>query len=169
VAAGFQFDLQGIMTHAGIASLAALKGHEILIASSAHQSIWPWLKERYGYTDDQIGPYTGSLQPFFADPTVAMQGYSTDEPFEAQQAHVPVNFFLLAKYGFPPYGSSIITTRAFAASAALRRRVDGRVAELSPRPRTRERAHPDRQPEINRPSERFLRGGAQTERCRHRR
>jgi NitT/TauT family transport system substrate-binding protein len=116
VASGFQFDLQGIMTHADVTSLAALKGRRILLASSAHQAIWPWLKERYGYTDDQIGADTGNLQPFFADPTVAMQGYSTDEPFEAQQAHFPVNFFLLAKYGYPPYGSTVITTTALRAS-----------------------------------------------------
>jgi NitT/TauT family transport system substrate-binding protein len=116
VASTFQFDLQGIMTHPDVTSLAALKGRRILLASSAHQSIWPWLKERYGYTDDQIGAYAGTLQPFFADPAAANQGYSTDEPFEAQQLHVPVNFFLLAKYGYPPYGSTVITTNAFRAA-----------------------------------------------------
>ena len=115
VGASFQFDLQGLMTHADVKSLADLKGHKILIASSSHTTFWPWLRERYGFSDDQSAPYTFNLQPFFTDPTVAQQAYATSEPFQAQKANVPVNFFLLAKYGYPTYGSTIITTQPFSA------------------------------------------------------
>jgi NitT/TauT family transport system substrate-binding protein len=115
VGASFQFDLQGIMAHRDIASLADLKGHRILLAASSHATFWPWLKEKYGFTDDQSAAYTFNLQPFFTDPSVAQQAYATSEPYQAQLANVPVAFFLLAKYGYPPYGSTITTTQPFIA------------------------------------------------------
>jgi NitT/TauT family transport system substrate-binding protein len=111
--ASFQFDLQGIMTHTDVKSLGDLKGHQILLAASSHASFWPWLKEKYGFTDDQSAPYTFNLQPFFTDPSIAQQAYATSEPFQALKAKVPVNFFLLAKYGYPAYGSTIVSTQPF--------------------------------------------------------
>ena len=110
VASSFQFDLQGIMTHDDVADLAALKGHPILIAGSSRTTFWPWLRTKYGYTDDQIRPYTFNLQPFFADKTVAQQAYPSSEPYQAEQQHEKVKFFLLADGGYPPYGSTIVTT-----------------------------------------------------------
>src|SRR6195256_3163224 len=41
VASSFQFDLQGLMTHDDVASLAALKGKPILIAGSSRVTFWP--------------------------------------------------------------------------------------------------------------------------------
>jgi NitT/TauT family transport system substrate-binding protein len=110
IASSFQFDLQGIMTHDDVADLASLKGRPILIAGSSRLTFWPWLRAKYGYTDDQIRPYTFNLQPFFADKTVAQQGYPSSEPYQAEQRHEKVKFFLLADDGYPPYGSTIVTT-----------------------------------------------------------
>jgi NitT/TauT family transport system substrate-binding protein len=110
VASSFQFDLQGIMVHDDVADLAALKGRPILIAGSSRTTFWPWLRTKYGYTDDQIRPYTFNLQPFFADKTVAQQAYPSSEPYQAEQQHEKVKFFLLADGGYPPYGSTIVTT-----------------------------------------------------------
>ncbi len=110
VASSFQFDLQGLMTHDDVADIAGLKGRPILIASSSHATFWPWLRKKYGFTDDQIRPYTFNLQPFFADKTIAQQGYPSSEPFQAQQQGEKVKFFLLADGGYPPYGSTIVTT-----------------------------------------------------------
>lgn len=126
VGASFQFDLQGILAHSDIKSLADLKGHKILLASSSHTTFWPWLKEKYGFTEDQAAPYTFNLQPFFADPAIAQQAYATSEPFQAQKANIPVNYFLLAKYGYPAYGSTVITTQPFMTknSSAVARFVD---------------------------------------------
>ena len=56
VATSFQNDLQGVMTHDDIGSIAALKDHKILIASTSHTTFWPWLKERFAFTDDQAAP-----------------------------------------------------------------------------------------------------------------
>jgi NMT1/THI5 like protein len=71
---------------------------------------WPWLKRRYGYTDEQTKPYTFNLQPFFADKTIAQQGYPSSEPFQALQRGVPAKFFLFADDGYSPYGSTMVTT-----------------------------------------------------------
>src|ERR1700739_2800957 len=58
VASSFQVDLQGIMTHDDVPDLAALKGRPILIAGTSRVTFWPWLRAKYGYSDDQIRPYT---------------------------------------------------------------------------------------------------------------
>jgi len=110
VASSFQFDLQGIMAHDDVADLAALKGRPILIAGSSRVTFWPWLRAKYGYSDDQIRPYTFNLQPFFADKTMAQQAYPSSEPYQAEQQNEKVKFFLFADGGYPPYGSTIVTT-----------------------------------------------------------
>jgi NitT/TauT family transport system substrate-binding protein len=110
VASSFQFDLQGLMTHDDVADMAALKGKPILIAGSSRITFWPWLRGKYGFTDDQIRPYTFNLQPFFADKNVAQQAYPSSEPYQAQEQNEKVKFFLLADGGYPPYGSTIVTT-----------------------------------------------------------
>jgi NitT/TauT family transport system substrate-binding protein len=110
IGASFQKDLQGMMTHDDVKSLAGLKGKTILIATSSHTTFWPWLKEKYGYTDSQVKPYTFNLQPFFADKNTAQQAYPSSEPFQAMQKGVPVNFFLFADDGYPPYGTTMVTT-----------------------------------------------------------
>ena len=115
VGAAFQFDLQGIMTHADIKSLAELKGHKVLIGAASHVTFWPWLKQRFGYTEDMAGVDTFNLQPFLVDKTVAMQGYPSSEPFEAGRQGEKVNFFLFADDGYPPYSTTMVTTDAFIA------------------------------------------------------
>jgi len=108
-----QFDLQGIMTHTDVASLASLKGRKILVSSTAFSTFWPWLKQKFGYTDDMAGTYTFNLQPFFVDPTLAQQGYVTAEPFEALKHGVKTKFFLFADDGYPPYSTTLVTTRDY--------------------------------------------------------
>ncbi len=111
VAASFQKDLQGMMTHEDVKSLAALKDRSILAATTAHTTWLPWLKSKYGIADSQIKPYTFNLQPFFADDKVAQQAYPSSEPFQAMKNGKKVNFFLFADEGYPPYGTTIVTTQ----------------------------------------------------------
>jgi NitT/TauT family transport system substrate-binding protein len=110
IGASFQKDLQGMMTHDDVKSLADLKGKDILIASSSHTTFWPWLRAKYGFAETQAKAYTFNLQPFFADPNVAQQAYPSSEPFQAIQKGVAVNFFLFADDGYPPYGTTMVTT-----------------------------------------------------------
>ena len=111
VATSFQHDLQGLMTHDDVPSLGALKGKTILVATAGRTSYWPWLKTKFGYTEDQVRPYTFNLQPFFADKNIAQQGYMSSEPFQAQKQGVKAKFFLFAHDGFPPYGSTMVATQ----------------------------------------------------------
>jgi NitT/TauT family transport system substrate-binding protein len=113
VGTSFQFDLQGMMTHDNVSSLADLKDKTILVATPGRSAWWPWLKAKYKYTDEQTRPYTFNLQPFFADKNVVQQAYPSSEPFQAKQQNVPVKFFLFAQDGYPPYGTTMVTTRGF--------------------------------------------------------
>ncbi|MBC5786363.1 ABC transporter substrate-binding protein [Ramlibacter sp. USB13] len=109
VAAVFQKDPQGLMTHADVRSLAELQGKTILVASSGRTSWWPWLQKKYNLKDEQTRPYTFNLQPFFADANTAQQGFPGSEPFTAEQQGHKVHFFLFADDGYPPYGNTIVT------------------------------------------------------------
>ena len=114
VATSFQRDLQGMLTHDDVASLAGLKGKTILVATSGRSTWWPWLKTKYAYTDEQTKPYTFNLQPFFADKGLAQQGYLSSEPFQAEKAGIRTKFHLFADDGYPPYGTTMVTTQKLA-------------------------------------------------------
>jgi NitT/TauT family transport system substrate-binding protein len=111
VATSFQKDLQGMLTHDDVKGLSALKDKTILVASSGRTTWWPWLKSKYGYTDEQARAYTFNLQPFFADRNLVQQAYPSSEPFQAMKQGVKANFFLFADDGYPPYGTTIVTTQ----------------------------------------------------------
>jgi NitT/TauT family transport system substrate-binding protein len=113
IGTSFQKDLQGMMTHADVKDLGDLKNKTILIATSGRTSWWPWVSHKFGYTDAQLQSYTFNLQPFFASNDVAQQSYPSSEPFQALQKNVPVNFYLFADYGYPPYGTTMVTTTKF--------------------------------------------------------
>jgi NitT/TauT family transport system substrate-binding protein len=109
IAASFQKDLQGMMTHEDVKSLAELKGKTILVATSGRSTWWPWVRAKWGYSEEQTRPYTFNVQPFVADKNLAQQGYPSSEPLAAMKAGVKPNFYLFADYGYPPYGTTIVT------------------------------------------------------------
>ena len=113
VAAIFQKDPQILMAHPdqGFRTLADLKGHPILISQDARTTFWEWLKAAYGFTDDQIRPYTFNPAPFLADPGAIQQGYLTSEPFavEREGGFTP-QVFLLADAGYDTYSTTIETS-----------------------------------------------------------
>jgi NitT/TauT family transport system substrate-binding protein len=112
VATSHQFDLQALITRPDIASIADLKGRRILVSAGGRASYWLWLKQRYGFTDEQVA-YTGNFQPFLHDPTIALGGIASSEPFRVRKAGAEVKYFLLAKEGYPPYGSPLAMMRPF--------------------------------------------------------
>jgi NitT/TauT family transport system substrate-binding protein len=111
VAAVFQKEPQGMVTHTDVNSLADLRDKTILVATSARSSWWPWLKLKYGFKEEQTRPYSFSMQPFFADNNMAQQGFPSSEPFIAEKAGQKVKFFMFADDGYPPYGNTIVTTQ----------------------------------------------------------
>ena len=108
VAAFFQKDPQVLIAHpdAGIKSLADMKGHPILLADASRDSFWPWLKARYGFTDDQVRKYNYSVAPFLGDANAVVQGYATSEPYTIEkEGHIKPAVFLLADSGYPSYAA----------------------------------------------------------------
>jgi NitT/TauT family transport system substrate-binding protein len=107
LAASFQKDPQVFIAHEDVKKFEDMKGKTILIASSARQGYWLWLKNKYGLQDDQTKPYTFNIQPFVADKNTVQQGYLTSEPFAVQKAGVKANTFLFADHGWPSYSTTI--------------------------------------------------------------
>src|SRR5260370_5073184 len=87
VAAIFQKDPQVLISHPGQGNdtLAAMRGKPILIGAGSRATFWNFLKAKYGYTDDQIRPYTFNMAPFLADKSAIQQGYLTSEPYKIEQ------------------------------------------------------------------------------------
>jgi NitT/TauT family transport system substrate-binding protein len=112
VAAIFQKDPSVLIGHPGQGndSLAALKGKPIMIGSDMRITSWVFLKSRFGYTDDQIRPYTFSVAPFLADPKAIQEGYLSSEPFTIEAQGVNPVVMLLADAGYSSYGSLIQTS-----------------------------------------------------------
>ena len=112
VAAIFQKDPSVLIAHPGQGddSLAALKGKPIMIGSDTRVTAWLFLKQKFGYTDDQIRPYTFSAAPFLADPKAIQQGYLTSEPFIIEKEGVKPVVLLLADAGYSSYGNLIQTS-----------------------------------------------------------
>lgn len=114
VAAIFQKDPQGLLAHpdVGIESFEDLRGKKILMSTSAHTTYWPFLKAKYGLSEDQMGVYTFNVGPFVADKNLVQQGYITSEPFaiEKEGGFEPV-VLLMADHGYPNYTTTIETRR----------------------------------------------------------
>ena len=116
VAAIFQKDPSVLIAHPGQGnnSLGALKGKPIMIGADTRITSWMFLKSKYGYTDDQIRPYTFSVAPFLADPKAIQQGYLSSEPFTIESQGVKPVVLLLADAGYSSYGSLIQTSEKMA-------------------------------------------------------
>jgi len=107
LAAMFQKDPQVLIAHEDVKTMEDMKGKTILIAASAQQGYWAWVKSKYGLTDAQTKPYTFNIQPFLADKNAVQQGYLTSEPYAIQKAGAKANTFLLADHGYPSYATTI--------------------------------------------------------------
>ena len=113
VAAIFQKDPSVLIAHPGQGddSLAALKGRPIMISGDTRVTSWLFLKQKFGYTDDQIRPYGFSVAPFLADKKAIQQGYLTSEPFTIEKEGVKPVVLLLADAGYGSYGALIETSQ----------------------------------------------------------
>lgn len=111
VAAMYQKDPQVLVSHKGVGhdSMESFKGVPILLSQDSFSSFWPWLRSRFGYTDDQVRPYTFQMGPFIADKNSVQQSYLTAEPYAIRQGGVDPNIFLLSDYGWDTYASLLVT------------------------------------------------------------
>ncbi len=113
IASLFQKDPQVLISHPGQGndSLAQLKGKPIMIGAASRTSYWPFLRAKFGFTDEQIRPYTFNMAPFLADKNAIQQGFLTSEVFSARQAGVQPVVHLLADAGFENYQCTINAPR----------------------------------------------------------
>src|SRR4051812_2886180 len=107
VAAIFQKDPQVLISHEDVNGFEEMKDKTILIAPSAQRGYWLWLKQKYGFTDAQVRPYTFNIQPFVADGNAVQQGYLTSEPFAIQKAGVKAKAHLFADKGWTSYATTV--------------------------------------------------------------
>jgi NitT/TauT family transport system substrate-binding protein len=110
IASIFQKDPQVIICHPGQGNdnFTALKGKPILVGAAGRTSFWPFLRAKFGYSDDQIRPYTFNMAPFLADKSVCQQGFLSSEPYAIQkEGGVNPLVHLIADAGFANYNTTI--------------------------------------------------------------
>jgi NitT/TauT family transport system substrate-binding protein len=109
----FQKDPQVLISHPGVGNdtLAALKGKPILVGAAGRTSYWPFLKAKFGYSEDQARPYTFNMAPFLADKQISQQGFLSSEPYAIEQAGVKPVIHLLADAGFENYNTTFNVSR----------------------------------------------------------
>jgi NitT/TauT family transport system substrate-binding protein len=121
VAAMFQTDPSIILAHPGVGhdSFAALRGQPIMIGADTRVGWWNFVRQKFGYSDSQIRPYTFNLAPFLANPQAIQQGYLGSEPFLIRQeaGFTPV-VLRLSDAGFAGYAGLISTSTAMATTHA---------------------------------------------------
>jgi NitT/TauT family transport system substrate-binding protein len=120
VASFFQKGPSVLLAHPNVGNdqIENLKGKPIYLTQvTATQGFWLTLKEKYGFTDEQIRPYNFNVTPFLQDKNSAQQGLFSSEPFivEQQGGFKPI-VFLLADYGYNPYSITLETQQATVAN-----------------------------------------------------
>lgn len=109
-----QKDPQCLMTHPrdDIKTLGDIRGKPVMIAASAANNFFLWLKAKYGFTDAQIRPYTFNMAPFLVNKNAIQQGYVSSEPYLVeQQGHFTPQVYLFADYGYPSYASLVLVSQ----------------------------------------------------------
>ena len=117
IASIFQKDPQVLIGHpdTGFDSFEKLKGRVLLIGSGGRVTYWPYLRKKYGLSDDQLRPYTFNMAPFLADRNVVQQGFVSSEPYSISKAigRIPP-YLLIADAGFSAYQTTIAISRKLA-------------------------------------------------------
>ncbi|MBS8262642.1 ABC transporter substrate-binding protein [Roseibium polysiphoniae] len=112
VAAHFQKEPQVLLTHpnAGHDTWESLKDINLLIGKGGLNSYYQWMIAEFGFSADQVRPYTYNSAPFLADKDLGQQGYITSEPFAIEnEGGFKPNIFLIADYGYDSYGTTVET------------------------------------------------------------
>jgi NitT/TauT family transport system substrate-binding protein len=111
VAAWYQIDPVTMMIHddSGVRRIEDLKGKPIFLPGIARTNYWPWMKAKFGLSDEQLRPYDGSFRALALDKTAASQGYLTNDAFMFKQLGMKGRSLPLADYGWAPYSSTLDT------------------------------------------------------------
>ena len=69
-----------------------------------------WMRHEGLLDDVRTVPYLGTVAPLATDPRMAIQAYRFSEPFQAEQAEIPVRWMMVSETGWNPYSSVLVTT-----------------------------------------------------------
>jgi NitT/TauT family transport system substrate-binding protein len=111
VAAEFQKDPMAFLSHPGVGidRWSELPGATAFVGEQALVSVNRWLHHAYGFSADNVKPYTFNMAPFIVDEHSILPGYVTSEPYEIERAGgFAPNVFLLADHGYSTYSTTIV-------------------------------------------------------------
>ena len=114
VAAHFQKDPQIFMSHPGVGlhKWTDLPKATAFVSAGGTNSFYAWMRQAWGFKDENVKPYNFNSAPFIADKNSIQQGYLTSEPFEVEkQGGFKPNIFLLADQGYSTYATLIEARR----------------------------------------------------------
>lgn len=95
-----------------IRSVEHMRGKPISISASSRSGWWPFLRLRYGFTDDQIRAFSGQRSAFVANKDAIEQDVITNGPYVIwQQAKLKVRSFRLTDLGYDPYDSLVVVSQ----------------------------------------------------------
>ncbi|MBE9603821.1 ABC transporter substrate-binding protein [Acetobacteraceae bacterium H6797] len=120
IAAAMQKDPQVFMAHPGVGndSFEALKGKPIMVGNDGRVTYWPFLKAKFGYSDDQLRPYNYTIAPFLANKQAVQQGFVSSEPMTAEENGVKPVVLLIADAGYENYQTTIDISKKMASEKA---------------------------------------------------
>ena len=112
VFAAFQKDAITLVTHEGVGhdKLSDLKGKPIRLPAIARTNYWPWLKSRYGFSDEQIRGFEPGYAALGSDKMLSQQGYATNDAWNARKVGLNLKSLVLADYGWANYATTVDAT-----------------------------------------------------------
>lgn len=112
VFATFQKDPQTLVTHVGVGhdKLQDLKGKPIRLPAIARTNYWPWLKSKFGFSDEQIRGFEPGYAALGSDKMLSQQGFVTNDGWNARKVGLDLQSLLLADYGWANYATTIDVT-----------------------------------------------------------
>ena len=114
VAAHFQKNPLIMMSHpnAGFDKWEDLPKATAIVSKGALATYYSWMRQAYGFKDENVKPYNYNSATFISDPHSIQQGYLTAEPYSVeQQGHFKPNIFLLSDYGYSSYATTVIARK----------------------------------------------------------
>ncbi len=112
VASIYQQDPQVVIAHASqnITGLDAIGDRPVMMTNGSQITWWPYIRNKFGYSDDQIRPYQYGNAAFLAEETALTQGYATNDLHRMRREGYDVDDFPLSDYGYSPYSQLIVTS-----------------------------------------------------------
>jgi len=114
VAAHFQKNPLIMMSHpnAGFDKWEDLPKATAIVSKGALATYYSWMRQAYGFKDENVKPYNYNSATFISDPHSIQQGYLTAEPYSVeQQGKFKPNIFLLSDYGYSSYATTVIARK----------------------------------------------------------